>query len=83
MALYQHTWGLTAMRKSEYEIMIQADPITKEAYDSERPGASGRPLVSASHEVADNSAPLNVTPSREQNKRQFTHLENDNIEDDI
>jgi hypothetical protein len=57
MALYQHTWGLTAQRKSEYEIMIRADPITKEAYDSERPGASGRPLVGSSRQASDRSEP--------------------------
>ena len=51
MALYQHTWGLTDMRKSEYEIMIKADPITKAVYDSERQSSrTGRPLVGASRE---------------------------------
>jgi hypothetical protein len=33
MALYQHTWGLTDMRKSEYEIMVQADAISKADYE--------------------------------------------------
>ena len=62
MALYQHTWGLTDMRKSEYEIMVEADVISKAAYDSDRQGGSSRPLVSASREALD-EAPAQESPS--------------------
>ena len=57
MALYQHTWGLTDMRKSEYEIMVQADAISKAEYDSERQGSNSRPVVSSSREALVEAAP--------------------------
>ena len=57
MALYQHTWGLTDMRKSEYEIMVQADAISKADYDSDRQGSSSRPVVSSSREALVGAAP--------------------------
>lgn len=57
MALYQHTWGLTDMRKSEYEIMVQADAISKADYDSDRQGSSSRPVVSSSREALVEAAP--------------------------
>lgn len=62
MALYQHTWGLTDMRKSEYEIMVEADVISEAEYDSDRQGTSSRPLVSASREALD-EAPAQESPS--------------------
>lgn len=54
MAVYQHTWGLTAQRKSEYQIRVAADLITQATYTNELKKQS--PQVSSAHTASSAAA---------------------------
>jgi len=55
MALYQYTWGLTDIRKSEFEIRVEADEVDKSFLqvmpiaDAKQSELTPRPIVAASN----------------------------------